>query len=235
MNSLVHLTNYSTNPHPLAAAIKTHTRWLLLPLLGANVCLATTLSGSSVETVTFDAIATICPQMAVLNANQQLDSTQQQLFFRCRELVHTNNELNDTGGPTGFSLGLSSQDEFNQAVRRVAPEETESMGAGASNSAQDQLTNLGSRMQVVRTGSLNQPVAGISWSGDSLGGLSAGDSNANRWGMFINGIYGTGDKDTVGNEDGFDYDAYGLTAGLDYRYSDALVAGVALGPAELAE
>lgn len=225
MNSLVQQTTYSPIQHPLAAAIKAHARWLILPLLGANFCFAT--SESDVETVTFNTIATICPQMAALNATGDLDSTEEQLFFRCRELVQTNNELQGSGA-TDFSLGLS-ESEFDDAIRRVAPEETEAMGAGATDTAQDQLTNLGNRMQVLRTGSLNQPVAGISWSGDSFGGLSAGDSDASRWGMFINGIYGTGEKDRVGNEDGFDFDAYGLTLGVDYRYSDEMVAGVAFG------
>ncbi len=197
---------------------------IVLLAASANVAQATQ---NGVQAATFEVVSTICPQMGQLNSEGLLDETQQQLFFRCRELVQTNLELQGAQDlPNSLRL---SEDEFNEAVQRIAPEETEVMGAGATDTSQDQLTNLGSRMQVLRTGLSNNSLAGISWSGDSLSGLSTGDSNMSRWGMFINGIYGTGEKDPTREEDGFDYDAYGITLGLDYRYSDTTVAGVALG------
>ncbi len=178
---------------------------------------------NGVQSSTAEAVQTLCPMMVGLDLN----SDQQALFARCSELVQTSNELQGSTN-TPLSLGLSNQ-ELAAALQRIAPEETEIIGAGVTNAAQDRINSLSGRLQVLRTGSTTMPVAGISWTGKSLTGGSAGSMDAERWGMFINGNYGTGNRDASTEEDGFDFDAYGLTAGLDYRFSDVLVAGVALG------
>lgn len=103
------------------------------------------------------------------------------------------------------------------------------MGSGSTDTSHDQLANIGSRLQFVRTGSSTLAVSGIHLTGDSLTGGAAGADDYSRWGLFINGSYGSGDKDQTFNEAGFDYDAYGITAGVDYRINEAFVAGVAVG------
>lgn len=50
-----------------------------------------------------------------------------------------------------------------------------------------------------------------------------------RLGLFINGTFTFGDKDTTSREAGFDFDTYGVTGGLDYRFTDNLVLGLAFG------
>ena len=50
-----------------------------------------------------------------------------------------------------------------------------------------------------------------------------------RLGIFVNGNVGFGDKDATDNEAGFDFDSRGLTVGLDYLFTDEIVAGFALG------
>src|SRR5690606_26460067 len=65
-------------------------------------------------------------------------------------------------------------------------------------------------------------------------GAASGDEErggllGSRLGIFINGNVQTGDKDETANEAGFDFDGWGITAGVDYRFTDRLVAGVALG------
>ncbi len=50
-----------------------------------------------------------------------------------------------------------------------------------------------------------------------------------RWGFFLNGRVAMGDRDGTSSEEGFDVDAAGLTAGVDYRVNDRLVWGAALG------
>ncbi|GAA3965582.1 autotransporter outer membrane beta-barrel domain-containing protein [Allohahella marinimesophila] len=182
---------------------------------------------NGVQTATADAVQTICPQMATLNGSGELSSTQQALFFRCRELVQTSNELQRSGA-SEFSLGLS-EEGLAEALQRVAPEETEIMGAGVTDTSHDQLTNLASRMQALRTGLAINSTSGLAWNFESGSGGAAGDEHYSRLGVFINGIYGTGDRDGSAEENGFDYDAYGLTAGLDYALSDALILGLALG------
>ncbi len=49
------------------------------------------------------------------------------------------------------------------------------------------------------------------------------------WGVFVNGSISMGERDTTGRELGFDFDTFGLTAGVDYRFSPTKVAGLALG------
>jgi outer membrane autotransporter protein len=50
-----------------------------------------------------------------------------------------------------------------------------------------------------------------------------------RLGFFVNGEINFGNHDTTGRESGFDFSTQGLTTGVDYRFTDQLVAGVAFG------
>jgi uncharacterized protein with beta-barrel porin domain len=66
------------------------------------------------------------------------------------------------------------------------------------------------------------------------GGASADPGNFysfgdGRIGVFVNGTISTGDKDPTTNEDGFDFDSWGITAGIDYRFRENLIAGIAGG------
>ncbi len=67
------------------------------------------------------------------------------------------------------------------------------------------------------------------------GGAMAADedlvtpSGAPRWGLFVNGRISLGDRPTTLRETGFDFETLGLTAGVDYRLSDRVVIGGALG------
>jgi uncharacterized repeat protein (TIGR01451 family) len=62
-------------------------------------------------------------------------------------------------------------------------------------------------------------------------GGGSGDTNANdqqsRWGFFINGNLRRGTQDTTNDEQGFDFQSNGVTAGVDYRLTDQLVFGIA--------
>lgn len=51
----------------------------------------------------------------------------------------------------------------------------------------------------------------------------------NRVGVFINGDINFGDKDSSDSETGFDFTTTGVTAGIDYRVTDNLALGVAVG------
>jgi len=182
---------------------------------------------NGVQTATAAAVEIVCPAMGMLNAAGELDATEQTLFFRCRELMQTSNAQQEDG-PTGFDLGLNEA-ELRDAIQDIAPEETEIMGAGATESSQDQLNNLGNRMQALRSGSSIATISGISWNLDGQSGGAAGSDSFSRTGMYLNGLYGDGKRDASKEQNGFDYDAYGLTLGLDHRLSATLVAGVALG------
>ncbi len=63
--------------------------------------------------------------------------------------------------------------------------------------------------------------------GDGDGPIAA--SGAPRWGLFFNGRMSFGDRPTTLRETGFDFETLGLTVGADYRLSDRLVLGGAVG------
>lgn len=63
----------------------------------------------------------------------------------------------------------------------------------------------------------------------SGGGASADYSGGGRLGVFLNGNFGIGDKDSTANETGFDLDSYGVNGGVDYRLTDQSLIGVAIG------
>lgn len=50
-----------------------------------------------------------------------------------------------------------------------------------------------------------------------------------NWGIWVSGKAIIGDKDATDREQGFDFDTAGLTVGVDYRFTDKLVAGAAFG------
>jgi uncharacterized protein YhjY with autotransporter beta-barrel domain len=58
---------------------------------------------------------------------------------------------------------------------------------------------------------------------------SAGVNPFGRLGIFVNGTFSFGDKDTTSREAGYDFDTYGVTGGVDYRFTDNLVLGLAFG------
>lgn len=50
-----------------------------------------------------------------------------------------------------------------------------------------------------------------------------------RWGIWVGGRVIFGDKDPTGAESGYDFDTAGLTFGVDYRFTESFVAGLAAG------
>ena len=60
-------------------------------------------------------------------------------------------------------------------------------------------------------------------------GGGAAASNNDKIGFFVNTRGVTGEKDVSTKETGFDYDSYGLTAGMDMRLSNNFVIGFAAG------
>ncbi|MBI3774018.1 MAG: autotransporter domain-containing protein [Gammaproteobacteria bacterium] len=77
----------------------------------------------------------------------------------------------------------------------------------------------------------NQPV--LSAAAQPGDGLSNPLARSNL-GVFVSGTVSGGDRTSSANEDGFKHASYGLTTGADYRFSNTLVAGGALGFAKSA-
>jgi uncharacterized protein with beta-barrel porin domain len=61
------------------------------------------------------------------------------------------------------------------------------------------------------------------------GGAASGDlASEGRLSGFLNVRYGFGSKDETAREDGFDFDHWGVTGGLDYRLTDDFTLGGAI-------
>lgn len=74
------------------------------------------------------------------------------------------------------------------------------------------------------------PAQQLAQSGTPTGGAaSASVSNKNGMGFFINTRIDTGEKDETAIESGFDFNAYGITGGMDIRLNNQFVLGLAAG------
>jgi uncharacterized protein with beta-barrel porin domain len=72
--------------------------------------------------------------------------------------------------------------------------------------------------------------AGTNTRSDASGSALAANpptASPGRLGLFLNGNYSFGDKDSTSREVGFDFDRWGILAGADYRVTDNVVLGIA--------
>jgi outer membrane lipase/esterase len=165
------------------------------------------------------AVRNVCPQLGALGAERTSDETQ--LFFRC------NRVLNATGVD-------SSRDD---PLLALTGEELTTAQSTSVDFSVKQVSTISSRLSTFRSAARGATVAALDsdriWTlyGDA-GGAASGDDELigkGRLGVFANGYYGSGDKDVTDFEAGYDVDTSGGTLGLDYRFTDAFVAGAAIG------
>jgi outer membrane autotransporter protein len=159
----------------------------------------------------------------VLGRICQIGEPTPELRLRCEELIDNADE---------------NPNEVANALQQIAPEEFMAQGDIALQSAATQFKNVNARMDVLRTGITN---FGFNLSGLNLNingqrlpiQLDATTKNVgagfSRLGAFVNGEISFEDKDTTDRESGFELSTLGLTAGIDYRFTNNLVAGIALG------
>ena len=135
------------------------------------------------------------------------------------------------------------------ALGQVTADQASAPVDASQTSVQSQIRNVGTRIAALRGGMTGFSARGLTVNvdgqslpvgqiaGNLMSGLvgatggAAGDTalDFGPWGLFINGSYTSGNKDRTENVEGFDYDAASVTLGADYRFSDNLVAGAALG------
>jgi outer membrane lipase/esterase len=191
------------------------------------------------------AIERVC---AALNAAGGGNSpTRRNLFANCTAIIGT------YGGGAGSASGLKNTLDAVSGKQTTAQQQTGVQFAGA------QFTNIGTRLAQLRQGAagasfagldvglpgglgldqllaaLDSPAAshGLAQGAPFGGGASAdGDKTGSPWsrvGVFVNGSLRRGSQATTDLETGFDFKNNGVTAGIDYRFTDRLVLGVALG------
>ena len=177
------------------------------------------------------AIDAACPALAADASN--LNAAETDLLQRCSELVvNAGAEPGDVAG----ALGAMTSDEV-AATSEAAFAVT-----------QTQFDNLKARIAALRSGTQGNSFGGLALNGqggvlplsflpstivqegegEGEGGGEVG-AEFSRWGFFATGTFGRGDRDANETQPGFDFDTQGITAGIDYRYSDSLILGMALG------
>jgi uncharacterized protein YhjY with autotransporter beta-barrel domain len=152
-----------------------------------------------------------------------------EIFSTARELVHTANEISNSNGSREFSLGLD-QEGLGFALRWTAAEEMSAQGSSATDFSISQLGTLASRISALRFAASGSRAGG---------GAAAEDSIASRWGVFVDGSFGYGNKedttnpfnttDFSGSEDAYDFDGQEFSLGADFRANDFLVIGLLFG------
>lgn len=227
-------------PHRLTPLLVAVAGMTFLPDAHAN--LNNVPDMTPVQAPTAAVIQSIC---APINArtNAGLNTPEQALLgVSCRKMVQTSNAQQGSG-PTPNNLGLT-QEQLRQAIQGVAPEE---MNA-AFNQARTvtAAAPISARLLALRgipgAGALassvinlnGQPVqtADLLPAGSRGGGASSDSAMGGRLSGFLTGHYNWGDRDASALEDAFDFTDYGFTGGVDYRFTDAIVGGLALSVAK---
>lgn len=185
------------------------------------------------------AIQRTCAQLIGLNAIDPLTGSPLELFLRCGELVHTADSLNPS--PIGLprTLGYSDPDELLAGFQQVNGEEVQATANMAQNASYDQFSSIAARLGALR-GVTSASVTSVAATGTEFmfgsgGGAAADDAGLafGPWGWFFRATFTTGDRDPsnptafIGEENGFDFDQYGLTIGIDHL-SGPVVWGIAL-------
>ncbi len=147
-----------------------------------------------------------------------------------------------------YETALNGDGEtINTVMEQITPNEVIGQSTSIAEIATAQFRNIGSRLSQLRAGGgsgfsstgLNAtygngslPIGMLAYlnnSADESSGIDVKNDFISPWGFFVNGTISMGSRDATGRELGFDFDSYGLTAGVDYRLSANKVVGVALG------
>ncbi|HMM75616.1 MAG TPA: autotransporter outer membrane beta-barrel domain-containing protein [Gammaproteobacteria bacterium] len=166
-------------------------------------------------------IEDVCP--AGLSRGRILDTAGgRDLADRCTDMVEA-------------ALATGDLDAALNAMQEVAGEEVDAIATSEVDASSGQMDAIGARLQSLRSGGprvafalpgFEDALAARGGAGLLSGGGASADG-AQRLGVFVNGSYDYTDRDPSFNEAGFEADGYGVTAGLDYQLSDALLLGAA--------
>ena len=200
------------------------------------------------QTNTGVVVQTVCGQLNTQNStNQNLTTDQTDLLLQCRRMVRTANKLlgnvNLPGSPT---LGdAATEDTLKQVLQQVAPEELAANSRTAIEAtAKSTASAIRGRLSALRAGAQGLSMNGTEhrangnsytsqqvFSRKQRGGMAGADEVVvgGKLGVFVNAGYNTGDKNETSREDGFDFHNRSLLGGVDYRFTDKFIAGVALG------
>ncbi len=206
--------------------------------------IAATPGGSKMLVNAGNAIQSTCAPLGASNQIQTLQGQQQDLFFRCNEMLSTFDVAPGTN-PSVNSYGYENSASGLNAVRQFSGEEASSQRRLGKQGDNLQFAGIGARMDAIRQGArgagsgiamnldgtnlLQSPTSDAAPVVSQFGG-AAGDEDADLgWAWFANMNVGYANHDRSPREDGFDSDFYGGTLGVDYAFTNGLVLGIAGG------
>ncbi|MCF6317685.1 MAG: autotransporter domain-containing protein [Proteobacteria bacterium] len=149
-----------------------------------------------------------------------------------------------------YSDALSGESEsVLNFLEEVTPNEVIGQSTSVNEIAGAQFRNIGARLNQLRggggsglnTAGLNArygngsiPLGMLSYLNKSEEEAKSKNIDTNNdfispWGFFVNGTISMGDRSATSRELAFDFDTFGITAGVDYRIDAKKVVGVALG------
>lgn len=139
--------------------------------------------------------------------------------------------------------------QIGQVARAFDAHELAAIPVASSEGGRIQSVNVGNRIAELRSGATGTSISGIAlaFNGQSIdtswlpasavdeassGGGGGSSLLSERVGFFINGEVSLGERDRRGKEAGYDFDSWGLTAGVDYRIDSGSFAGISIGYSE---
>lgn len=176
---------------------------------------------------------------------------------RLRDAAAALNAACESESATGVFLAtcneIASADRTSEQDAQIArafdPHELAAMPGASSEGGRIQTANVGSRIAALRGGATGLSLDGIalafngntfdsSWLPSSISEKMAKEGGGSslldeRLGVFVNGTISIGDRSQRGKEVGFDFDSWGVTSGIDYRFDSGLITGLALGYSNL--
>jgi len=150
-----------------------------------------------------------------------------------------------------FQLTPAQQDlvstcQYTSSSDQLTPFQALAQSTLALTVANQQFRNVKNRLTMLRRGTVSSiDVSGLNRNADdplsssalppvsglpARGGASGDKESAfDKLGVFVNGNFGVGDKNATGRELGFEFDSQGVTAGVDYRFTDNFILGGTFG------
>ncbi|NOR81493.1 MAG: autotransporter domain-containing protein [Methyloprofundus sp.] len=195
--------------------------------LSGSVNAADTVLGNAGQTelqqTTGDLISKVCKRLAGTYAPPKkvdpAENPAQDLFNQCNAMIQTAAGTNVAGN----NLGID-EDQLASAPQNVANEEMATPSRNATSTLSGQIAEVNSHLFDIHKIS------------QSVGGSSGDDDRSlldNRLSFFVNGVGGFGDIKASDRENSSDFYSAGVVLGLDYRFTNNFVSGVAFGYSHL--
>ena len=192
---------------------------MAMPLASNAAKLAETPGLTDLQSATGAAVQAVC--VALIPTNTPVSNpvtAEQDLFNQCASMVQTSNRIQ--GGSSGSQdLGISAE-ELGSALQNVATEEMATPSRISMNTLSGQVAQVNGHLFDVHK--MSQGFGGS-------GGDDEGSFLTSGFSTFVNGVGGFGEVDRSSRENSADFYSAGVIVGVDYRFNNNFVAGLAGG------